>query len=67
MAKKSEIGTILFKPATGFTVPGTEKGQWIKLGDIILTDGLAQELFGEEDEDDDKDAVTVTGRGLNVS
>lgn len=70
MAKKSEVGQLFFKPATGFSVHDREEGEWVKLGDIIITDGLAKELFGEDDEKedtDDEDSITITGRNIRTT
>lgn len=67
MAKKAEIGGIFFIPRNGFTVPGKKEEEGIHIGDIVISDGLAKELFGEEEQHNDKDAVTITGRNISVS
>lgn len=70
MAKKNKVGTLYFEPAKGLTVPGKKEGDWLKLGNIIITDGLAQQIFAEDEEEketDTKGTVTIRGDNLDVS
>lgn len=73
MAKKSEVGNLFFKPSGNFTIPGQQKGQAVFLGSFIITEGLAKEIFGEDEDandksenDDDEDSIIISGRNITV-
>ena len=69
MAKKSEVGTLFFKPTHGFSVPG-KIDEYICLGTIVISEGLAKELFAEEEQGTEEKCkvrnVTVDGKTLTV-